>query len=101
MDAFFKKLKNRKQEGQAVVEYVLLLGVVLIMFLTVFRHPKFQQFLGKEGAFFKQYKLLLEYSYRYGLEGNTDPAPNYTNAHPSYFDGGDTRFFSNKTKYPE
>lgn len=99
MRKFSQKIKG--EEGQAVIEYVLLLGVVMVMVVTVFRHPKFKAFLGQEGTFFKQYKSLLEYSYRYGLGGKSDPGSNYSFSHPSYFDNGDTRFFSNKTKYPD
>ena len=90
----------KNQRGQTAVEYVLLLAVVATLVFAVIRNNAFQSYLGKEGEFFKKYKAVVEYSYRYGLGGEQDPSPDYTKLHPSYFEGGDTRFFGPLNAYP-
>jgi len=89
------------QKGQTTIEYVMLMAVVLVLVTTVLKSRAFQDYLGAEGEFFKAYKRIIEFSYRYGTEGNVDPHPDFTGEHPSYFGDGNTRFFGPLGEYPE
>ena len=95
----------KNQKGQSVIEYVLLLGVVMLFILVVIRSTAFDNFLGEGSPFFKILRERFVYTYCQGRKGN-DPTKchsvNYNNPedHPSYSANGVSRFFSGKEKYP-
>lgn len=93
----------RSEQGQTTVEYILLLAVVISLFSLVFRSNAFQNLLGEDGSFFQGIAGKMEYSYRNGLPGNDRfTNPNYSNQAtvPTYYNNGETRFFSAKDPYP-
>jgi len=90
-----------KSDGQSTIEYLLLLVVVASVALSVFNSDIFQEFLGEDGLFVENYTQRLEFTYRHGLNGssrdtNVDPG---NRGHSSYFNNGQTRFFTNSEPY--
>lgn len=96
----------KKESGQTVVEYILLLAVVVSLVFTFLRSEMFNRYFGNQGSFGAVIKRNNEFSYRhaYGNGTNDIPRDNRDGSnHPSYFDaerGGGTRFFSGKDPYP-
>jgi hypothetical protein len=98
----FKKniiLKNDK--GQSSTEYIMLIGVVVVIVGSVFNSAGFKNLFGSEGLFAKTYKEEVEFSYRHALGGREQfRTPNYRNSgHKSYKNGSETRFFGANEKY--
>ena len=71
MGNFCREKKHRLlgSSGQTTVEYVLLLAVVFLIVFTIFRNPKFKEFMGENGAFFAATKGIIEHSYQFTLDG--------------------------------
>lgn len=93
----------KNNEGQSVVEYLLLLLVVVTLGFAVFRSEAFRGIIGPEAAMFQQIKIQKEYSFRHS-HPMTQPgdSSDFMGNHHSYKnpDTGRTRFFSNSTPYP-
>lgn len=96
-------MKKINQTGQATVEYILMLAVVMGFVFYVFNHPGVKDFLASDGALFGKLKNTIQYSYRHAMGGVVSeryPA-NYSEAsHPSYVGGTETRFFGPAQEYP-
>lgn len=90
------------QTGQTTVEYILIISVVVVLIVSVFNSKLFQDNLGPEGKYLKEYKQQFEFAYRnaYPYDGEKGVYSNKT--HPSYIKSGDneTRFFIPKVPYP-
>lgn len=90
------------QSGQSVVEYILLLVVITSLAYSLYSHPKFKQFFGRNG-FFESMKIGISHTYRYGIEGFDDAnSYEYTdNKHKTYYnaESNSSRFFSPVTEY--
>ena len=98
-------LKN--QQGQTVVEYILLLAVSVSLVMTFYRSSTFKKLFGEQGVVGQVYKRETEWGYRHAyLLGSKEGANSlpYTSAreHPSYFNQseGQTRFFGPSDPYP-
>lgn len=91
----------RDAKGQSTVEYILLLGVVVVLVLGVIRSQGFQEVLGKEGTFFRAYKSILEFNYQHGFPGSRKNPIDYSGLHPSYSRPDGSRFFIPLEPYPE
>jgi hypothetical protein len=99
-------LELKNQDGQSVLEYVLLLAVVVSLAMTVFKSKAVQELLGPDSVFFQTLRDRYEFSYRYGSlpgEGQDPSAGNgYSNTHESYYNSAQsqTRFFTPAEPYP-
>ena len=87
--------------GQSFVEYILLLGMLLMIGISIFKSDTFKDVFGEDSIFFGKLKKQFEYEYRHGLSGLEDQTnETYGGVHESYFTKGKTRFFSPETPYP-
>lgn len=107
MDPFWTKLQILKSErGQTSVEYILLLAVAVSLTLTFYRSQTYQRIFGPNGELGTQLKVENEFGYRHAYLRNRPPSDvekptNNASDHPSYSDGGRTRFFGPKNVYPQ
>ena len=97
-------MKLHSEEGQTLVEYILLLAVAMSLMMTFYNSQMFRRLFGNQGALGKKIKAESEFSYRHAFMGGTD-VPRGTRdgaTHPSYYDEskGETRFFGPKNTYP-
>ncbi len=88
----------RNERGQAVVEYLLLLVVVVMLANTFFRSDAFIDTLGENSSLFETLAKEIEFSYRYGSSYNGTSTyndfPAASGGHESYFrDASNSRFF--------
>lgn len=91
-----------KQNGQSVVEYVMLLAVISFLAATIFRSPLFTDFFGDNSNFFNALKDRMEYSYRFthsGIEDNAGRAVLAPSDHYSYRKDNGSRFAGATTPY--
>ncbi len=87
--------------GQSLVEYILLLGMLLMIGVSLFKSDAFKNIFGEDSALFSKLKKEFEYEYRHGLSGHNDQTDNsYGGGHESYFMQGKTRFFAPTDPYP-
>ncbi len=108
MDEFRNHKIIKKERGQSVVEYILLLAVLSALGITLLNSKKMKDFLAGKDGIFKTMKKGLAYSYRYGRDLPTAKDPDqkltfeYTNTkHDLYMgDDGKTHFFLPYKKYP-
>lgn len=90
---------NRK--GQSLVEYILLLGMLLMIGVSIFKSDTFKNIFGEDSELFAKLKKQFEYEYRHGLSGKDDQTDEgYGGVHESFFSQGKTRFFSPDEPYP-
>lgn len=88
------------QNGQTLIEYLVLLSVVALIVLTVTRNSVFQRLLGPNSNMFSAISRYMEFTYRHGLSGTYDSS-NYGpgSEHETYYKNGSTRFFSGLDEY--
>lgn len=97
----------KTEKGQTMIEYILLLSVIMSLIFMVFRSDLFKSYFGDGGKFAKGFASKISCSYRYALGASNgrncgQDNPGYQNKmHPSYFTGGETRFFGPKSPYPQ
>ena len=94
----------RNNRGQGVVEYILLLVVLSGLASLILKSDSFKQFLGSDSSFFGAVAQRLEFSYRYGHNGEDDSfGSGYGGGgHPLYQNAdGKTRFFGPEEKYEQ
>ena len=89
-------LKNER--GQAVVEYLLLLVVVVMIANAFFRSDAFRSNLGENSSFFESLASEIEFSYRFGSAYNNNSTynqfPAVSGTHETYYrNGSNSRFF--------
>jgi hypothetical protein len=95
----------KNQKGQSTIEYVLVMGVALILVVNFVNSDKFKELMGGDSEIFKRYKNYLEYSYRHThfsvQDEPTNNFNNYSGNHESYTieDFNDTRFFIVRNPY--
>ena len=96
---------KRRQKGQTMVEYMLLLSVVAGILLAFYKSNLFRKYFGREGSAGQTIKSRTEFAYRHGYMGSVDTFPKGGrdgSTHPTYADpSGGSRFFGPKTKYPQ
>ena len=90
------KLNN---SGQALVEYVLIIGVIMAIFVNILKSDQFKGVFGPEAEFFKRLRAKMAYEYRHGVSGEVDQTVESGIIHESYFKGGKTRFFIPEQPY--
>ena len=89
------------QKGQSIVEYVLLIGLLLMIAVSIFKSEQFKRIFGEDSELFTKLRRQFEYEYRHGLSGVIDTSDNsYGGDHESFYSAGKTRFFSPDTPYP-
>ncbi len=98
-------LKKDGQQGQTLVEYMLLLAVVVSLVLTFYNSQLYKRLFGNKGELVKGVKEESEFNYRQALprtkEANQPAAGERdVTLFPSYRSQGDTRFFGPKDPYP-
>ena len=92
---------KRFSQGQSTIEYLLLLTVCMLLIMTVLRSDAFRRYLGQDSEFFTLMRERFAYTYRHGRDGvdNAQIDYNTPHSHPTYSDGGSSRFFSGKDEY--
>ena len=99
----------RKNSGQGVVEYILLLAVITSISYAFYNNKKFKNLIKGNDGMFATMKKGMSYSYRYGRDYKSDISfeekmdfDYQTNKHDTYFnpDDGHSRFFSGNLPYP-
>ncbi len=101
--AWMEKRYSLLENGQTMVEYILLLAVVMSLVVAMYKSKYFKNFFGETGQFATAFKAEMEFSYRnaYGARIPGQPLK-YTDAkHPSYSGPGASRFFTPKDTYPQ
>ncbi|MCY4643112.1 MAG: hypothetical protein OXB88_00680 [Bacteriovoracales bacterium] len=101
-------MEIKSQRGQSTVEYILLLAVLIILLTAVLRNRRFQDYVGTDGKFFRDYARRIGYTYRHGHSGgrpgNAPPPQNdYTSTHDTYKrrGGSASRFVIPLGEYPK
>ncbi len=88
----------KSDQGQSTVEYLFLIGMMVLISTTILRSDRFQQSFGSQGQVFEAFRTRFEYSYQHGMPTGPVGSPAF---HPSYSPRqGETRFFSGKGAYP-
>ena len=57
----------KKNEGQGIVEYILLTAVIMLIFTSVLKSEKFKSVFGDEADFFKKLASKVKFEYRHGV----------------------------------
>lgn len=95
---------KRRQKGQTMVEYMLLLSVVAGILLAFYKSNLFKRYFGRDGSVGQTIKARTEFAYRHGYMGSEDTFPKGSRdgaSHPTYADpNGGSRFFGPRDKYP-
>lgn len=100
-------MNGHGQRGQAIIEYILLMAIIVSLSTTILNGPEFKKYLG-DSVFFKEVKKAMAFSYRYahGLPGSHedyafDPA-SLSRHHNSYYNKkkADSHFAIGTTRYP-
>jgi hypothetical protein len=100
-------MEIKNQQGQTVVEYILLLSVAVSLVTTFYNSATFQKYFGTQGQLGKVYKVEAEWGYRHASmtgRGST-PEGNSTKSsaiqHASYYNTVDpqTHFFGPSDPY--
>lgn len=99
-------MNRNGQQGQTMVEYMLLLAVVVSLVMTFYNSQLYKRLFGKQGELVKGVKEESEFNYRQALPRSTtsvQPAAGERDItqHPSYRSQGDTRFFGPRDAYPQ
>jgi len=97
----------KNQQGQTMVEYILLLAVAVSLVMTFYNSEAFRRLFGTQGTFGVQLKATSQFAYRHAYlpkpEEAVDVDRNHKEgaSHPSYLDvkNGGTRFFGPKDPY--
>ena len=95
-----KSFINKK--GQALTEYILLISVISLMFISILKSEQFQDVFGEDANFFKKMRKKMAFEYRHGVSGDDDKSSNsYTGNHDSYYNQktGNSRFFLSNEPY--
>ena len=93
----------RREQGQTIIEYVLLLSVVIGLFTFVMNLTFMKDLFSGESKFTSGLFRSMQFCYRhavYGDEIETYPPVYNAPKHKSYADQGDTRFFGPQSAYP-
>jgi hypothetical protein len=90
------------ESGQSMVEYIMLLGVVLILTFSVIQSKRFKDFFGDQSPVLNALRSRMMYSYRHGTFGDEDNTDYNSAQHDTYKVPGEnnSRFFSSLEVYP-
>lgn len=91
------------QEGQSVVEYIMLVAVVTLLTVSVLQSDAIRELLGEDSNLMLLLGTKIEYAYRHGRDGTFDTSNigSFT-AHESYYNNevGQSRFVLPSDPYP-
>lgn len=93
----------KDEAGQSTVEYIMLLGVVFLLLLTVIKNERFKDLVGPDSEIVGGMRDSMMYTYRHGRAGKaSEDSSTYTDKHETFTnsDGSGSRFFSNDEEYP-
>lgn len=99
-------MEVKNQQGQTMVEYILLLVVSISLVMTFYKSDFFKRFFGEQGSLGKMIKEDSEFGYRHAYLRNRPKEYStghiYGPSHPSYqnTEKNETRFFGAKEPYP-
>lgn len=93
-------MKRVKSSGQSMVEYLLLMGVVITLVLTVLNSEAFKKLLGADSSVFDGFRKRIQYTYRHGVNGINENVNYGGGQHDTYYNGK-TRFFVPGAEYPQ
>jgi|SaaInlStandDraft_2_1057019.scaffolds.fasta_scaffold365943_1 hypothetical protein len=90
------------ESGQSMVEYIMVLGVVLILTFSVLQSERFKDFFGSQSPVLQALRLRMMYSYRHGTFGQEDSTDYNSGTHDTYKvpDENNSRFFTTLEEYP-
>ncbi len=90
------------ESGQSMVEYIMLLGVVMILTFSVIQSKRFKDFFGNQSPALNALRNRMIYSYRHGTFGSEDNTDYTSTTHDTYKVPGEnnSRFFSPLDTYP-
>lgn len=95
----------KRQRGQTVVEYILLLSVVTGIVLAFYKSKLFKKYFGNAGYIGQTIKKRSEFAYRHAYMDVEDPQAKNSrdgSTHPTYADpNGGSRFFGPQEPYPK
>jgi Flp pilus assembly pilin Flp len=108
MDLKFRSLNS--EQGQTVVEYILLLVVAISLVMTFYNSSAYRRLFGEQGLIGVKIKSQSEFSYRHAFTASgpsrerpddVDRRNRDGSIHPSYADtaNGETRFFGPQGAY--
>ena len=90
-----------KIKGQTLVEYVLILGMLALIGVSIFKSDAFKGIFGEDSLLFEKLNRKMSYEYRHGASGSVDRSNNnYGGNHETYYINGKTRFFIGVKPYP-
>lgn len=103
-----RSLEIKKEAGQTVVEYILLLVVSVSLVMTFYKSATFQSLFGENGSVGVAMKEQTEWGYRHAYIRGVRPAPTSApyptaSSHPSYYNQSlsTSRFFGPFDPYPQ
>ncbi|MCB9094551.1 MAG: hypothetical protein H6621_05725 [Halobacteriovoraceae bacterium] len=97
-------MTTEMNKGQAFVEYLLLILVVVSVFSFIYKSDLVQGIVGPDRNILRNLENYMRYSYRHAMSGNKEETypPSYINPrHDSYIRTlENTRFFAPLVPYP-
>ena len=66
------------------MEYILLISVISMMFISILRSDQFQDVFGEEANFFKQMRIKLAYEYRHSISREKNKSDTTNNDDENY-----------------
>lgn len=79
-------MEIRNQQGQTVVEYILLLAVAVSIVTTFYNSATFQKYFGTNGQLGKVYKVESEWGYRHASMTGRGTTPEGNGLRPTIID---------------
>ena len=103
LDNFWVGDLLKKNQGQGIVEYILMTAMIMLIFTSILKSDRFKSFFGDDADFFKKLAQKVQFEYRHGvpMRPNDTTDNGYTGLHETYTSGNGTRFFVSETPYEE
>jgi len=99
-----KKKRNlsmvRKDSGQSVVEYILLLAVLTFIISVIFQSPMFRQWMGKDSLLFGELRRQMVYAYCNPLAAAPSSPESCAHDYGTLLESYNGRFFIPAEEYP-
>jgi ABC-type lipoprotein release transport system permease subunit len=94
--------KKSSNAGQAALEYLLLLGMVIGIMTLVMSSDVMRGFTDLEDGVMRDISESMRFSYRHGLSGRTPEnyPDSYNSSDHKTYKATDTRFFAPRDAYP-
>ena len=101
MDKKTRPILDKFEEGQSIIEYLMLMAVIVSLSAVIYRSSTFKNYMGDNSLFFRALRDRMQFSYQYALPGSGKVNSSYGQDHKSYVENGETRFFTPAEKYPQ